>query len=330
MATRWLWCVIVAMLALPLLVHAQEGSFDNAVWRLAAKVRNNKERIVVYEIEAPPQHEKLAKKLRLKLEEALGRMGATVLTRDLEEIIARQKMQRSAMFDRETMAKVGRLANASAILRGKLLPDADGMELHLQLVEVESGKLLVAASGKIPQMEKRELCEQYRAWLPTPPDNKGLRITMALEQATVRVEQAIGISYNAGDSGFVYLFNIVESGQTQLLLPLAGYKKQPQNRVRAGAYRYPPDDADFPFEASAFIAQQPGQELFVALLAERPIRALEQAVERAWIHAKDRAAKGEDYDNLVPLTAHDMEQTREEIRQGRWGWSLVELTIGEK
>lgn len=107
----------------------------------------------VYEIEAPLQHARLARKLRLKLEEVLDRMEVTVLTRDLDAILNEQKMQRSAMFDRETMPKIGRLAYASAILRGKLLTDANGVELHLQLVDVESGTQLAAASDKIPQSE---------------------------------------------------------------------------------------------------------------------------------------------------------------------------------
>lgn len=157
--------VLLISLLLPFFAEAQEGSFENTVWRLAAKVRRTNAKIVVYRIEAPPQHERLAKKLRCKLEEALGRMGMTVLTRDLDNIIAEQKMQRSAMFDRKTMAKIGRFANANAILSGQLLSDANGVELHLQLVDIESGQQLVAASDKIPQIAfDKKLAEESPAY----------------------------------------------------------------------------------------------------------------------------------------------------------------------
>jgi hypothetical protein len=85
--------VLLISLLLPFCVEAQEGSFDSAVWRLAAKVRRSNAKIVVYEIEAPPQMARLARKLRCKLEEALVRQEQTVLTRDLQVILDEQKMR---------------------------------------------------------------------------------------------------------------------------------------------------------------------------------------------------------------------------------------------
>jgi tetratricopeptide (TPR) repeat protein len=140
------------LLLLPLSLDAQEGTFDTAVFRLAAKVRKSNAKIVVCEIEAPPQMARLAKKLRLKLEEALLKQEQTVLTRDLDVLLDELNMQRSALFDGTTMRKIGQFAGATAILRGLLLADTSGIELYLRLVDVETGKELAAASGKIPQL----------------------------------------------------------------------------------------------------------------------------------------------------------------------------------
>ena len=176
------------------------------------------------------------------------------------------------------------------------------------------------------------LIEQYREFWPSPPTGQELPVTLALVRPVVTVDDAIGLTFTAGANGYVYLINLPTQGPTQLLLPLVGYNRQPQNRVRAGDVRvYPIDEPIFPFAASDFVAQKPGAELFLLLLTPRPLPALEAAVKRAWDLAETKQAKGEDYDNLVPLTTGDLDTARDQIKHGgRWGWTAVELTVREK
>jgi tetratricopeptide (TPR) repeat protein len=196
----WLRVVLLISLLLPLSLDAQEGTFDTAVFRLAAKVRKSHAKIVVYEIEAPQQLAWLAKKLRLKLEEALLKQEQTVLTRDLDVLLDELKMQRSALFDGTTMREIGQFAGATAILRGQLLADAGGIELYLRLVDVETGKELAAASGKIPQLAGEQ---KSPAESPAYRNGHVFRERRDWERAIVAYSQAIA---EDGEFASFYLY----------------------------------------------------------------------------------------------------------------------------
>jgi TolB-like protein len=86
--------------------------------------------------------------------------GLAVVERSrLADVIAEQKLQRSALFDPATALKLGKLAGATHIVTGSLLKADPELRLDVRLVDVQSGRVLfgdkvVGASDRLFELEQ--------------------------------------------------------------------------------------------------------------------------------------------------------------------------------
>jgi TolB-like protein len=86
--------------------------------------------------------------------------GLSVVERArLADVLAEQKLQRSALFDPATALKVGKLAGATHIVTGSLLKADPELRLDVRLVDVKSGRVLfgdkvVGPSDRLFELEQ--------------------------------------------------------------------------------------------------------------------------------------------------------------------------------
>jgi tetratricopeptide (TPR) repeat protein len=129
----------------------QDG-FAFALCQLARQMNPHRAdmKILVNEVKAEPAWQPLANRLRLKIEECLLAEEAHVLSSDLDVVLARTRMERSALFDEKSCVALGQFAGADALLMGELWVTPQSCELSLRLIEMKSGRLLKQTSGKLP------------------------------------------------------------------------------------------------------------------------------------------------------------------------------------
>lgn len=78
---------------------------------------------------------------------------------ELEKVLKELNLQRTGLIDPSSSKDIGKMLGASSVVLGTLteLPE-NSIELHVRIVEVETGKVLNATSGVI----KKDWLEQYR------------------------------------------------------------------------------------------------------------------------------------------------------------------------
>ncbi len=141
---------------------------------------------------------------------------------ELEKVIKELKLHRTGLIDPSSSKDIGKMLGASTVVLGTLteLPE-NNIELHVRMVEVESGKVLRATSGVI----KKDWLEQYRR---------------NLEEVTVEIEK------NPKDAMAFYNRGLINSDLKDYEAAIANFGLaitinptfQEAYYARAGAYRY--------------------------------------------------------------------------------------------
>jgi FlgO protein len=105
----------------------------------------DKLRIGVFPIEGGTDGE-TGKILAEQLTTTLTSKGIPVVERALlDKVLAEQLLQNTVLFDEKTAQRIGKQVGATAVLTGRIA----GQEAHIRLIEVKSGRVLLAASQKI-------------------------------------------------------------------------------------------------------------------------------------------------------------------------------------
>ena len=81
---------------------------------------------------------------------ALVQRGVSVVERSaLEPVLAELRMQNTPLWDEASAQKLGKLTGASVVLTGKVLIEKTAGKAHVRLVDVASGKILLAVSAPV-------------------------------------------------------------------------------------------------------------------------------------------------------------------------------------
>lgn len=75
----------------------------------------------------------------------------------LNTVLPELLIQNTALFDSKTAQKLGKLAGASVVITGKIVPINKSGTAYIRMVDVESGKILLAASSSISLSQARKV-----------------------------------------------------------------------------------------------------------------------------------------------------------------------------
>jgi hypothetical protein len=197
------------------------------------------------------------------LEEALsvgiasqGRME--VFARDrLDEVLAAQELSLSDLADRTTAPSIGNIKGVQALLSGSFFDAGEEIEVHLQLVSVESGTLFGKAAVSVPKRtipaavsilpdnynDALYVLEQLASLQGTGGAFKVKAWSPRGDGGTYRDGEKLVVSFYSNRDSFIKIYHVDVQKTAKLIFPNQYHRS---NAVVAGRiYRIP--DASYPF-----------------------------------------------------------------------------------
>ena len=101
-------------------------------------------------------------------------------------------------FEIRTAQKVGKRTGASVVLIGKIVPDGRAAKAHVRLVDVQTGKAILAASERIAKSSLE----------PTSPGKSASKPKKAVRHGPPAEEKTIAEDFHNGEAGYAHRGNV--------------------------------------------------------------------------------------------------------------------------
>lgn len=155
----------------------------------------------------------------------------------LDKVLEEQKLAASGLVDPATAVKIGRLLGARGMLTGTAMDQGENLEVHVRLLNIETGEVTLAMSQVMPRAVKTFISPMWteinRIKKETPSFKVRFWADRGQEPTDVpryRVGDMLEVSFEADRDCYVTIFDFTSSGSVHILFPNAFMK---DNHVKA-------------------------------------------------------------------------------------------------
>lgn len=237
----------------------------------------------------------------------------------LDKVLDEQKLAASGLIDPATAVKVGKLLGARGILTGTAMDQGENLEVHVRLLNIETGEVALAMTQIMPRAVKTFISPMWaeinRIKKESPSFNVRFWADRGLGPTDVpryRVGDLLKVSFEADRDCYVTIFDFTSSGSVHILLPNAFMK---DNHVKAKrAYTIPDTQASFKIR----VGDPPGIERLKLFATTRDIPLFQEDYSQESFRSVNSSAYS---------VTRDLQPVLESLGDNAWAESQVELRI---
>jgi len=168
----------------------------------------------------------------------------------LDKVLEEQKLAASGLVDPATAVKIGQLLGARGMMTGTAMDQGENLEVHVRLLNIESGEVVLAMRQVVPRAVKTFVsplwAEIDRIKKETPSFKVRFWTDRGQEPTAVpryRIGETITLFFEAEQDCYITIFDFTSSGSIHILFPNAFMK---DNHVKAKrVYSLPDTQAGF-------------------------------------------------------------------------------------
>lgn len=237
----------------------------------------------------------------------------------LDKVMAEQKLSAAGFVDPASSVQIGKLLGARGILAGTVTDLGEKLELHVRLLNVETGVVVATLKMSAPKTIKTFISPLWSEIERIKKESPSFKIefwadkgTGAAEIPGYRIGDFITLHFQADRDCYVTIFDFTTSGSVHVLFPNSF---MPDNKVKAGrVYTIPDAQAGFKIR----VKDPPGIERVKLFATTKDIPLFQEDYSQE----KFRSVTPENYS-----VSRDLEAVIDSLEQNAWAEARFELRI---
>jgi hypothetical protein len=237
----------------------------------------------------------------------------------LDKVLDEQKLAASGLVDPATAVRVGKLLGARGMLTGTAMDQGENLEVHVRLLNIETGEVAFAMTQVMPRAIKTFMSPMWTEIDRIKKENPSFKVRFWADRGQeptaiprYRIGEMIELFFEAEQDCYVTIFDFTSSGSVHVLFPNAFMK---DNHVKAQqVYAIPDAQAGFKIR----VGDPPGIERLKLFATTREISLFREDYSQESFRSVDPGAYS---------VTRDLQPVIESLEGNAWAESQLELRI---